>query len=59
MAEGKALEKLDSSKRAFVKNVVIGTAFVVPAIVSFDMNSMSVHLGANAYAYASNMQNEG
>lgn len=50
----KVLDHVDSSKRAFVRKVVLGTAFVVPAVVSFDMDSMTVQLGANAYARASN-----
>ena len=54
MTDKKVLSRIDSKKRAFVKNVILGTAFVVPAVVSFDMDSMTVQLGANAYATASN-----
>lgn len=59
MENKKGLDRVDQQKRNFVKGVVATTAFVVPAIVSFDMNSMNVHVGAHAYAAASNQGGEG
>lgn len=53
MRDKKALDRVDVQKRNFLKGVAATTAFVVPTMVSFDMNSMSVHVGANAYATAS------
>jgi|AGTN01.2.fsa_nt_gi hypothetical protein len=53
MSEKKVLDQVDPSKRSFVKGVVATTAFVVPTMVSFDMDSMTVHVGANAYAASS------
>lgn len=53
MGEKKVLERIDPSKRSFVKGVVATTAFVVPSMVSFDRDSMTVHVGANAYATTS------
>jgi hypothetical protein len=58
MSEGKILERVDPSKRSFVKGIVATTAFVVPTMVSFDMDSMTVHVGANAYAVNSNQAPE-
>ncbi len=54
MTDKNVLGRIDSKKRAFIKTMVLGTAFVVPAVVSFDMESMTVQLGANAYATYSN-----
>lgn len=45
-------DRLDPRRRSFVKKIVVGTAFAVPAMVSFDKESLSVHVGAKAYAAA-------
>lgn len=50
MSENKVLDRVNSSKRSFVKGVVAATAFAVPTMVSFDMNSMNVGVGTHAYA---------
>ena len=59
MADKKLLERVDPNKRAFVKGVVATTAFVVPTMVSFDMKSMTVHVGSKAYATSSSGSGEG
>lgn len=48
--ETKVLDRMNPSKRAFVKGVVAVTAFAVPTMVSFDMKSMNVGIGTHAYA---------
>ena len=50
MTKDKLLDQVDPKKRALIKKLAVGTAFVVPTMVSFDMNSLTVHVGANAYA---------
>lgn len=54
MSKDKVLDGVNPSKRSFIKGVVATTAFVVPTMVSFDMDSMSIHVGAHAYANQSN-----
>lgn len=39
--ENQLLEGVPVNRRGFVKKVLLGTAFAVPAIVSFDMRSLS------------------
>lgn len=53
MSDNKVLDRIDPKRRKFMKRVVVGTAFAVPAMVSFDMDSLSVHVGSNAYAVGS------
>jgi hypothetical protein len=52
MSEEAVLERIDPKRRAFMKRVLVGTAFAAPAMVSFDTKSISVHVGSNAYASA-------
>ena len=41
------LDRVDPAKRAFLKKLVVGTAFVVPTVASFSMDGLS-HYQANA-----------
>ena len=50
MEEKDIFERVDSRRRSFLKKIVVGTAFAVPAMVSFDKNSLSVHMGNQARA---------
>jgi hypothetical protein len=59
MSDKKILDHVDPKKRSFIKGVVATSAFVVPTMVSFDMKSMSVHVGAQAYATTSNLNPPG
>lgn len=45
-------KRVDSRRRSFMKKIVAGSAFAVPAMVSFDKDSLSVHVGAEARAFA-------
>jgi hypothetical protein len=47
----KFIEQIDASKRSWIRKMVIGTAFVVPAVVSFSMSGLAVN---DAHAYAQN-----
>jgi len=47
------LEGLDSSRRAFVKTVVPGTAFAAPFIASYNMKELS-QLGVGTAAAQAN-----
>lgn len=58
MSEEKVLDRIDPKRRKFMKRALTGAAFVVPAMVSFDMDSLSVHVGANAYAVGSGDDSE-
>jgi hypothetical protein len=46
------LERVDPAKRAFLKKIVVGTAFVVPTVMSFSMDGLS---GYEANAQVSNL----
>ena len=35
------LDKIDSDKRAFVKKIVVGTAFALPVIKTFSMDEVA------------------
>ena len=37
------LERVDPSKRAFLKRLVVGAAFAAPFVVSFSMDGLSVY----------------
>jgi hypothetical protein len=50
----KFIERIDASKRSWIRKMVIGTAFVVPAVVSFSMSGLAVN-EAHANSYHSNM----
>ena len=41
--EDQVLERIGINRRKFVRDVVLGTAFAVPAIASFDMRSLSAY----------------
>jgi len=49
-SNNKALDRINSKKRALIKGIIAGTAFAVPMMLSFDMKTMSIHVGTNAYA---------
>ncbi|MBV8576522.1 MAG: hypothetical protein JOZ58_16010 [Acetobacteraceae bacterium] len=38
----KFIERIDASKRSSIRKMVLGTAFVVPAVVSFSMSGLTV-----------------
>lgn len=46
------LERVDPEKRAFLKKIVVGTAFLVPTVVSFSMDGLSLY---EANAQTSNL----
>ena len=37
------LDRIDPKKRAFLKTLIIGTAFVVPTVTSFSMDGLSLY----------------
>jgi hypothetical protein len=37
------LDRVDPAKRAFLKKLVVGTAFVVPTVASFSMDGLSLY----------------
>ena len=39
-------DRVDGSRRQFVRRLVVGSAFAVPVISSFDMSSLSMNLAA-------------
>jgi len=41
------LEGVDEKRRAFIKKVVIGTAFAVPVINSFSMDGLKINIGVD------------
>jgi hypothetical protein len=49
----KFIERIDVSKRSSIRKMVIGTAFVVPTLVSFSMSGLAVN-EAHAQSYGSN-----
>jgi hypothetical protein len=56
MADGElesVLDRVDPGKRAFLKKLVVGTAFVVPTVASFSMDGLSLY---EAHAQVSNIQ---
>lgn len=46
------LDRVDPKKRAFLKKLVVGTAFVVPTVASFSMDGLSTY---EANAQVSNL----
>jgi len=38
----KFIERIDASKRASIRKMVLGTAFIVPTVVSFSMSGLAV-----------------
>ena len=38
----KFIERIDRSKRSSIRKMVLGTAFVVPTVVSFSMRGLTV-----------------
>jgi hypothetical protein len=51
----KFIERIDASRRAWIRKVVIGTAFVVPTVVSFSMSGLAVN-EAHAASYGPNLR---
>jgi hypothetical protein len=47
----KFIERIDQSKRSSIRKMVLGTAFVVPTVVSFSMSGLATN---EAYAYGPN-----
>lgn len=39
----RVLEHVDPSKRAFLKSLVVGSAFVAPLVASFSLDGLSVY----------------
>lgn len=48
----KVLERVDPEKRAFLKTIIVGTAFLAPTVVSFSMDGLSLY---EANAQTSNL----
>jgi hypothetical protein len=44
--KGSVLEKVEVSRRGFVKRLTIGTAFAVPFIASYSMDGLRVNMAA-------------
>lgn len=40
-ASDRVLEQVDESRRAFIRKIAIGTAFVIPMVVSFSTDGLS------------------
>ena len=49
------LDRVDPKKRAFLKQLVVGTAFVVPTVASISMDGLSLY-EANAQVSNITMQ---
>jgi hypothetical protein len=49
----KFIDRIDESKRASIRKMITGTAFMVPAIASFSLNGLAINK-AHAQTYASN-----
>jgi hypothetical protein len=49
----KFIERIDASKRSSIRKMVLGTAFVVPTVVSFSMSGLAVN-EAHAQSYGPN-----
>jgi hypothetical protein len=49
----KFIDRIDESKRSWMRKMVLGTAFAVPTVVSFSMNGLAVD-EAHAGSYSSN-----
>ncbi len=49
-AQDKVLRNVDESRRAFLKKLLIGGAFVVPAIASFSMSGLGVEQAQAGYS---------
>ncbi len=50
-SEERVLRNVDASRRAFLKKLILGSAFVVPVVASFTMGSLDAE---KASAYPSN-----
>ena len=48
-AQDKVLRNVDESRRAFLKKLLIGGAFVVPAVASFSMSGIGVEQAQAGY----------
>jgi hypothetical protein len=49
----KFIGRIDESKRSSIRKMVVGTAFMVPTVVSFSLNGLAVD-GAHAQSYGAN-----
>jgi hypothetical protein len=49
----KFIDRIDESKRSSMRKMVLGTAFMVPTVVSFSMNGLAVD-EAHAASYGAN-----
>jgi hypothetical protein len=54
----KFIDRIDESKRSSIRKMVIGTAFVVPAVASFSLNGLAIN-EAHAAEYATNITEGG
>src|SRR3954447_15617522 len=57
--EREVLGKVRMDRRNFIKKAIVGTAFVMPAIASFDMLAMSGSADGTTTCVASNQQSGG
>jgi hypothetical protein len=54
----KLIDRIDEAKRASVRKMLLGTAFIVPAVASFSLNGFTIdEAHATALAYCSNCSN--
>ena len=44
--EEELADRVDDSRRSFVRRLVVGSAFAVPVVSSFDMTTLSMNLAA-------------
>jgi hypothetical protein len=47
------IERIDEAKRSSIRKMVVRTAFVVPAVVSFSLSGLSIN-EAHARVYSGN-----
>ena len=50
----KFIDRIDEPKRASIRKMVLGTAFMVPVVASFSLNGLAINK-AHAQTYASNI----
>jgi hypothetical protein len=58
-SKGSVLEKVEVSRRGFVKSLTIGTAFAVPFIASYSMDGLRVNMAAAGESDSSNQGHGG
>jgi len=52
-SDPKLIDRIDESKRASIRKMVLGAAFIVPTVASFSLNGLAIN-EAHAAIYCSN-----